>query len=556
MTETKYLVGIDFGTLSGRAVVVRADNGAMVGTAVTEYPHGVMDETLTSADGQTLPPEFALQNPADYVLVLCQAVPEAVKAAGIDPNDVVGIGVDCTSATVLATDKHAVPLCQKPQFANNPHAWVKLWKHHGAQDQADRLVAAAKERGETWLSRYGGVLSSELTLPKVLETFEKAREVYDAADYFVNLLDWLTWKLTGHLTFAAGDSGYKRNYQDGAYPSPEFLESVSPGFGTMFAEKMDAPILPLGAKVGGLTSEAAALMGLPEGIAVASGNIDAHVVVAGANAVNPGQLTAIMGTSNCYVVNSPELHEVPGTFGIVWGGGVDGAWGYEGGQTAVGDIFAWFLDNCVPAKYEKQAAAAGKTVHEILEERAAQQAIGAHGLIALDWHNGNRSILADSRLSGTILGLTLTTKAEDIYRALLEATCFGARVIIENYEAHGGAVEEIVAAGGLLKNQLYMQMLADITRKPITISLAPQTGALGAAVFAAVAAEIYPTAKEAAAAMAQVQHHAYTPNPEASAEYDVLFGFYQELHDHFGRGESEIMPRLKAFQAKQRARNS
>ncbi|NMW65674.1 ribulokinase [Mobiluncus mulieris] len=556
MTETKYLVGIDFGTLSGRAVVVRADTGAMVGTAVVDYPYGVMDERLTSADNQVLPPEFALQNPADYILVLRQAVPEAIKDAGIDPYDVVGIGVDCTSATVLATDKHAVPLCQKPQFVNNPHAWVKLWKHHGAQDQADRLVAAAKERGEEWLSRYGGVMSSELTLPKVLETFEKAREVYDAADYFVNLLDWLTWKLTGRLTFAAGDSGYKRNYQDGSYPSPEYLEAVSPGFGTMFQDKMDAPILPLGAKVGGLTSTAAALLGLSEGIAVASGNIDAHVVVAGANAVNPGQLTAIMGTSNCYVVNSPELHEVPGTFGVVWGGGVDGAWGYESGQTAVGDIFAWFLDNCVPSKYEKMAETAGKTVHEILEELAAKQTIGAHGLIALDWHNGNRSILADSRLSGTILGLTLTTKAEDIYRALLESTCFGARVIIENLEKHGVAVDEIVAAGGLLKNQMYMQMLADITRKPITISLAPQTGALGAAVFAAVAAGIYPTAKEAAAAMAQVQHHAYTPNLEAARLYDVLFGFYQELHDHFGRGESEIMPQLKAFQAQQKAGNS
>lgn len=556
MTETKYLVGIDFGTLSGRAVVVRADTGAMVGTAVVDYPYGVMDERLASADNQVLPPEFALQNPADYILVLRQAVPEAIKDAGIDPYDVVGIGVDCTSATVLATDKHAVPLCQKPQFVNNPHAWVKLWKHHGAQDQADRLVAAAKERGEEWLSRYGGVMSSELTLPKVLETFEKAREVYDAADYFVNLLDWLTWKLTGRLTFAAGDSGYKRNYQDGFYPSPEYLEAVSAGFGTMFQDKMDAPILPLGAKVGGLTSTAAALLGLPEGIAVASGNIDAHVVVAGANAVNPGQLTAIMGTSNCYVVNSPELHEVPGTFGVVWGGGVDGAWGYESGQTAVGDIFAWFLDNCVPSKYEKMAETAGKTVHEILEELAAKQTIGAHGLIALDWHNGNRSILADSRLSGAILGLTLTTKAEDIYRALLESTCFGARVIIENLEKHGVAVDEIVAAGGLLKNQMYMQMLADITRKPITISLAPQTGALGAAVFAAVAAGIYPTAKEAAAAMAQVQHHAYTPNLEAARLYDVLFGFYQELHDHFGRGESEIMPRLKAFQAQQKAGNS
>jgi ribulokinase len=335
MSDKKYLIGIDYGTLSGRAIVVDAATGEQLGTHVTEYPHGVMDRTLTAGDDQPLPPEFALQNPADYIKVLRESVPAAVKASGVDPADIVGIGVDATSATVFFTDEDGVPLCEKPGFENNVHAYVKLWKHHGAQDQATRLVKVAEARREWWLGRYGGVLSSELLLPKVLEVFEMAPEVYEEAAVVCNLLDWLTWRLTGTLTQSAGDSGYKRMLQDGTYPSHEYLEAVKPGFGTVFEDKMSAPVLPLGAKVGGLTKEMAELTGLPEGIAVASGNIDAHVVVAGANAVRPGQLTAILGTSSCYVLNGEEYRDCPGVFGIRWGGGAgEGAAG--GGAGARG----------------------------------------------------------------------------------------------------------------------------------------------------------------------------------------------------------------------------
>lgn len=552
MSDKKYIVGIDFGTLSGRAVVVDAADGKQLGTHVTEYPHGVMDRTLTAGDNQVLPPEFALQNPADYVKVLAESVPGAIKDAGIDPADIVGIGVDATSATVFFTDKEGTPLCEKPGFENNIHAYVKLWKHHGAQDQATRLVKVAEARREWWLGRYGGVLSSELLLPKVLEVFEMAPEIYEESDYVVNLLDWLTWRMTGNLTGSAGDSGYKRMLQDGKYPSHEYLEAVKPGFGNVFEDKMNYPILPLGAKVGELTKEAAELMGLPEGIAVASGNIDAHVVVAGANAVRPGQLTAILGTSSCYVLNGPDYKDVPGTFGIVDGGAVDGYWGFEGGQTAVGDIFGWFVDNCVPAEYTEEAKQRGISVHTLLVEKSKEQEIGEHGLVALDWHNGNRSILADARLSGLIIGQTLTTRPEDVYRALLEATAFGCRVIVDNFEEHGVKVEEIVAAGGLLKNEYYMQLLADITRRPISVSLAEQTGALGSAVFAAVAAGVYDDVFAAAEAMASVQKNAYVPNEDNSKAYDALFDIYKELHDFFGRYSGGVSPmhRLKDIRAR------
>ncbi|MGO1621335.1 ribulokinase [Flaviflexus sp.] len=550
MSNDKYIVGIDFGTLSGRAVVVRASNGEQLGTAVTEYRHAVMDRTLDAGDGQKLPPEFALQVPADYIEVLGTAVPNAVKDAGVDPADIVGIGIDATSATVFFTDAEGNVLCEQEKFKNNPHAYIKLWKHHGAQDQADRLVAAAEERGEEWLERYGGVLSSELLLPKALEVFEKAPEVYEETAEIVNLLDWVTWKLTGTLSYAAGDSGYKRMLQDGEYPSKDYLKSVAPGFEDVFETRMNKEVLPLGAKVGGLTEEMAELTGLKAGTAVASGNIDAHVVVAGANAVRPGQLTAILGTSSCYVINGEDYKNVPGTFGIVDGGAVDGYWGFEGGQTAVGDIFAWFTDNCVPAEYAQKAARKGISLHDFLVAKAADQEVGEHGLIALDWHNGNRSILADARLSGLVIGQTLTTTPEDTYRALLEATLFGTRVIIENFEEHGVQVEEIVAAGGLLKNSFYMQLMADITRRPISVSEAEQTGALGSAVFAAVAAGVYEDVFQAAEAMANVRKDAYLPNEDRAAKYDALFEIYKELHDQFGRNPNSPMYRLKDIKAK------
>ena len=295
----------------------------------------------------------------------------------------------------------------------------------------------------------------------------------------------------------------------------------------------------------------AELTGLPEGIAVASGNIDAHVVVAGANAVRPGQLTAILGTSSCYVLNGEEYRDCPGVFGIVDGGAVDGYWGFEGGQTAVGDIFAWFVDTCVPAEYKEEAASRGVSVHDLLVEKSKDQEIGEHGLVALDWHNGNRSILADARLSGLIVGQTLTTRPEDMYRALLEATAFGCRVIIDNFVEHGIKVDEIVAAGGLLKNAYYMQMLADITRRPISVSAAEQTGALGSAVFAAVAAGVYPDVFAAADAMSSVEKHAYEPNLEASARYDEVYDIYKELHDFFGRYNGvSPMHRLKDIRAR------
>lgn len=547
--DEKYVIGIDFGTLSGRAAVVRVSDGKEMGTGVKEFTHQVMDRTLTADQNQPLPPDFALQVPHDYVEVLGEAVPTAVKESGVDPKDIVGIGIDFTSATVIPTLKDGTPLNELDEFKGNPHAYVKLWKHHGGQDQANRIIELAWDRNESWLPRYGGLISSELLLPKVLETLEKAPTVYEKADYFVNALDWIVWQMTGDLVYGEGDSGYKRMYQDGEYPSKEFLTALNPGIANLFEEKMTGEVLPLGAKAGDLTDDAAKLMGLEPGIAVAVGNIDAHVAAAAVNAVEPGVLTAIMGTSSCYVVSGPEPKEVPGMFGLVKGGIVADQWGFEAGQTGVGDLYAWFVKECVPPAYHEEAKAKGVDLHTYLTEKAAGQEVGEHGLVALDWHNGNRSILVDNDLSGLMIGTTITTTPEDMYRALLEATAFGARVIIESFQAAGVEVNEYVAAGGLLKNAFLMQLFADVTRLPISTATSTQPGALGSAIHAAVAAGVYTDVPEAASKMGGKETAKYTPNEERAKQYDALFAEYKALHDWFGRkGGNEVMHRLKDLQ--------
>ena len=558
MTEhngERFIVGIDFGTLSGRAVITRVSDGEIVGEAVHAYEHGAMDRVLSAGDGRELPPDFALQVPDDYRQVLRNAVPQAVTASGVAPSDIVGIGVDFTSATVIFADDDGVPMCEYEQFRNEPHAYAKLWKHHGAQEQAHRIVALAKERGETWLPRYGGDLSSELLMPKALETLEKAPDVYATASQIVDAVDWITWQLTGTLSYAAGDSGYKRMYQDGRYPSPEFLAALNPGFADAFTDKMTAPVLPLGGRVGGLSATAAAWTGLIEGTAVASGNIDAHVHAVSVNAVRPGQLTAILGTSTCWVLSAEEYRDVPGIFGAVDGGIVAGAWGYEAGQSAVGDMFDWFTANCVPQQYADAAKAAGVHLNDYLMSLTEEREVGESGLVALDWFNGNRSILIDSDLSGLVVGQTLRTTAPEVFRALVEASAFGARMIIDNFEAHGVPITDVTAAGGLLNSAAIMQLYADALRRPLSVASVSQAGAQGSAIYAAVAAGEYPDIVAAAAAMGRVRHDAYRPDPDRAARYDLLYAQYTELYQLFGKG-TEVMHRLRAIAREALARRS
>ncbi|HKA96342.1 MAG TPA: ribulokinase [Streptosporangiaceae bacterium] len=540
------VVGVDFGTLSGRAVVVRAVDGAELGSAVHDYRNGVMDARL-SATGETLPPDWALQDPEDYREVLRTAVPAAVADAGIDPGAVIGIGTDFTACTILPVLADGTPLCQLPALAGRPHAYVKLWKHHAAQPQADRINALAHRRREPWIARYGGKISAEWQFAKGLQLLEEDPEIYQLADRWIEAADWIIWQLCGTETRNACTAGYKGIWQDGRYPSREFLAALNPGFAGFADDRLAYPVSPLGARAGSLTGQAAAWTGLPEGIAVAVGNVDAHVTPPAANAITPGQMVIIMGTSNCHVMSGTMLAEVPGMCGVVDGGIVAGRWGYEAGQTGVGDIFAWFADHAVPAAYTEAAARRGMSVHELLSEEAAAQPAGTHGLIALDWLNGNRSVLVDHHLSGVVAGLTLATRAPDIYRALIEATAFGTRVIIDAFEDGGIGVSELVIAGGLTANELIMQVYADVTRRPLGLTSSGQGPALGSALHAAVAAGAYPDVPAAAAAMGSHRPAVYTPDPASADVYDDLYAEYVTLHDYFGRGANEVLHRLRAM---------
>jgi L-ribulokinase len=449
---------------------------------------------------------------------------------------------------MVPTLADGTPLCEVPELADGPHAYVKLWRHHAAQPQADRINQLAAKRGETWPPRYGGMISSEWEFAKGLQILEEDPEVYAAMQRWVEAADWIVWQLTGEYVRNGCTAGYKGIRQDGRYPSREFLAELNPDFADFVTAKLDQQIGQLGTAAGALTEHAAAWTGLPAGIAVAVGNVDAHVTAAAGNALEPGQMVAIMGTSTCHVMNGSELHFVPGMCGVVDGGIVAGAWGYEAGPSGVGDIFAHFVKNHVPARYTEAAHADGVSVHEYLTRLASTQKPGEHGLIALDWHSGNRSVLVDHELSGLLVGETLATLPEDIYRALIEATAFGTRTIIETFNAAGVPVTELVVVGGLVKNAMLMQIYSDVSRLPLSIITSEQGPALGSAIHAAATAGYYPDVRAAAARMGRVERAVYTPDEAAAALYDELFAEYTRLHDYFGRGENKVMRRLRAIQ--------
>jgi L-ribulokinase len=547
------VIGVDFGTLFARAVVVRAHDGEELGSAVHEYPHAVIERTLPSS-GAELPPQWALQDPADWVQALQVAVPAAVAAAGVRPEEVVGIATDFTASTPLPVLADGTPLCRLPELADHPHAYPKLWKHHAAQRQADRINALAEERGEPWLARYGGRISSEWEFAKALQVLEEDPEVYARMDRWVEGADWIIWQLCGRETRNTCTAGYKAIYQDGHYPSEDYLRALDERFAGFVADKIQGPLSALGERAGDLTAQAAEWTGLPEGIAVAVGNVDAHVTAPAARAIDPGQMLMIMGTSTCHVMNGERLVEVPGMCGVVRGGIVPELWGYEAGQTGVGDIFGWFVDEAVPPRYHDEARARGLDVHGYLSELAGAQEIGAHGLIALDWNNGNRSLLVDHELSGLILGLTLATRAEDIYRALIEATAFGTRMILNAFADAGMPATELFVAGGLLKNRVIMQIYADVTRMPLHLIDSDQGPALGSAMHAAVAAGVHADIDAAAAAMGKVRRDAYVPDERRADAYDPLFEHYARLHDHFGRGGDDVMHALRHIRPREVAR--
>jgi L-ribulokinase len=548
---SKYTIGVDYGSLSGRAVLVDVATGEELASSVYEYPHAVMETQLP--DGTKLGHDWALQHPQDYLDVLSHTIPAVLKEAGVSNEDVIGVGTDFTACTILPVKADGTPLCFLPEYKNRPHAYVKMWKHHAAQDKANMLNEIAEKRGESWLKNYGGKISSEWAIPKIWQILDEDEEIYNAMDRFIEAADWIIWQLCGKETRNSCTAGYKAMFNKKlGYPSDDFFKALDPRLEHVIDEKFSRDITPLGGCAGYVTEKAAALTGLKVGTAVAIGNVDAHVCVPAVGIDGPGKMLAIMGTSTCHMMMGTTETQVPGICGVVEDGILPGFFGYEAGQSCVGDHFAWFIDNCLPASYYEDAEKQGMNIHKYLRAKAEVKKPGESGLLALDWWNGNRSVLVDVDLTGMMLGMTLQTKPEDIYRALIEATAYGTRMIVENYRENGIPVEEFYASGGISqKDPMTMQIYADVLNMPIKIAGSLQGPALGSAIFASVAAGKekggYDNIFEAARALGKVKDTVYTPIPENVELYNKIFAEYRTLHDYFGRGANDVMKRLKAL---------
>ena len=530
----KYTIGLDYGTNSVRALIVNVANGQEIGTAVWGYAHGTAGVIL----GRD--PNLARQHPADYIkgaeIAIQQALAVAQKTVrGFKPEQIIGIGVDTTGSTPLPVDEQGQPLAFQKKFANNPAAMAWLWKDHTGVAEAAEITALAKKMRPQYLAKCGGTYSSEWFFSKVLHCLRTSPEVFKAAYTWVELADYVPAALTGatapdKLTVGVCAAGHKAMYNDnwGGYPDAKFLGKLDPKLGELRA-RLRPKAYAVDKPVGGLTTDWAKRTGLPAGIPVAVGAFDAHLGGVGSG-IAPGTLVKIIGTSTCDMMVAPvgrKLADVPGLCGIVNGSILPGYYGLEAGQSAVGDIFNWWVNYIQPH--------GEKLSHKVLDEDAMKLQPGESGLLALDWNNGNRTVLVDQKLTGLLVGQTLYTTPTEVYRALIEGTAFGALTIINRFEEYGMKVKQIVNCGGIAeKSAITMQIYADVTGRPMKISRSAQTCALGAAITGAVVAGAHKNFAAAQKAMTGLKPKVYTPNAKNHATYQQLYALYKQMHDAFG----------------------
>jgi len=525
---SRIALGLDFGTESVRALLVDL-RGREIGSAVAKYHHGQITETLPGSTTK-LPPRYALQHPQDWIDSAAKAVRIALRTAKVSGDSIIGIGVDFTSCTMLPTRRDGTPLCLVEKFTREPLAWPKLWKHHGAQAQTDRINQVARERNEPFLQRYGGTIGLEWFFPKMLETLEKSPRVFAAAEVWLEAGDWFVWQLVGGaaetLPRSTCQAGYKGMWSatDG-YPSEDLLRAVHPKFGHVAIDKMPGRLLAPGVAAGGLTPVMAKKLGLRAGVPVSAAIIDAHAGVPGAGAAEPGTLVMVMGTSSCHMLNAAEERFVPGVAGIVRDGILPGMVGYETGQAAVGDAFDWLRRLTGQRDFTK------------LSREAAALPPGADGVLCLDWMNGCRTPLMNGSLTGAFTGLTLHHTPAHLYRALLEASAFGVRWIVELLREHGVPVKKFVATGGLPHhNPLVVKVYADVLGAPVAVHPCKHGPALGAAILGALAADAFASPAAAIRAMATAKA-APVVKPSACHRraYDTLYRQYRELASHLSQ---------------------
>ena len=533
----RFAIGVDYGTNSVRALVVDVEDGKEVGTAVFEYPSGDHGVLLDPKN-----PNLARQNPADYIEGFYRCVRAAIrsipKSAGFDPENVVGIGVDTTGSTPIPVDEDGWPLAFQKRFSKNLAAQAWLWKDHTSYAEAAEITEKARQMGLPYLAKCGGTYSSEWFWSKILHCRRTSPEVFEAAYSWVELADFIPGWLTGNLKpetipRSICAAGHKAMYNPawGGLPSEEFLASLDPEL-VKIRRRYAPEALPADRKAGELIPEIARKVGLRPGIPVAVGAFDAHMGAVGAG-IKPGTLVKIIGTSTCDMMVVPmeqDLPDIPGLCGIVPHSIVPGMYGLEAGQSAVGDIFNWFVKYLTPAPYTAKG-----DPHAALTREAEKLLPGESGLLALDWNNGNRTILVDPLLTGLLIGQTLLTTAPEVYRALVEATAFGALTIIKRFEEYGIAVKEVINCGGIAeKNPFVMQVYADVCNRPMKISRSAQTCALGAAIFGAVVGGAYKSVEQAQRRMTGVKPTVYRPRKAAAAVYARLYKLYRKLHDAFG----------------------
>ena len=549
MTDGKYTIGLDFGSLSCRGVLVRTADGSVLADAVSVYPHGAMSDALP--DGTPLPGNWCVQHPQDFIDALTEVVTALTSSGVVPKEDIAGICCDFTASTVIPLDETLTPLCFQEKYASRPHAWPKMWKHHAAVKQTERLNEVSREQNRPFLKWYGGKINTECLMAKVIQTFDEDREVYDETCVFMEAADFIPTLLTGKPCFSTALAAAKAFWcaEDG-YPDGDFFAAIHPELRHLPEEKLmnrlpDRTVGAPGQYVGTVSEEMAEKLGLCPGTAVAASTLDAYTPMLGLGIAEPNVMMFVMGTSTGIMVLSDEEKPVEGVTVSRPALYYPELWGYGSGQASVGDGFQWFCDNCVPERYTQEAKKRGIAVQQYLTELAQPLEPGASGVIALDWINGNKSCLGNAKLSGMFLGLNMNTRAEHIFRAVVEATAFGARMIVEAYKTAGVAVKEIRACGGIaMKNAMLMQIYADVLGVPIRVSACQQGPALGAAIYAAVGAGIYPDNYKAVEAMADTRFTLYTPDPDHQAAYETLYQEYKELHDYFGRGGNRIMERL------------
>ena len=533
-----YSIGVDYGTGSGRAFLVDTRNGKIIDKYIKPYTHGTIEKNL---NGVKLPHSFSLQNGNDYMEVLEEGVPYLIESSGINPEEIVGIGIDFTSSTVMFTDEHLEPIHNLPGFENNPHAYVKLWKHHGAQAEADQLFQTVLDNKSRWLGYYGFNVSSEWMIPKIMEVMNKAPEVLEKTANIMEAGDWIVNKLTGQNVRSNCGLGFKSFWEENEGFHYDLFDKVNDQLSDVVREKVDAPIVKIGETVGQISEEMAEKLGLSTKTKVSPFIIDAHSSLLGIGSQQDKQMTMVIGTSTCHLMLNEQQHQVPGISGSVKGAIIPDLYAYEAGQSAVGDLFE-YIANQSPKAYVDEANERDISIFELLNEKVKDQMPGESGLIVLDWHNGNRSVLSDSNLKGCVFGMSLQTTHEELYRAYLEATAFGTKMIMQQYQSWNMDVEDVFACGGIpKKNPLMMDIYANVLNKKVTIIDSEYAPAIGAAILGSVCGGAHQTLNEAIESMKEPVLYEVTPDPEKVKRYKKLFSAYKELHDIHGYKKARIM---------------